>query len=201
MFTILFQDLADSFRLFRTGKQHQAGSDSALTGALFFRLKRDVLPIRIEHFLGQIYGLSGVLALDRVRRIDNVIIRKNSDGTVHLPTAAHHGPPDSPVNFSTTYSYANSGLQSLSRPIYSPIPEWSHRSYISGFPSSAGLYAMAGARAGSSPTVMDDYAVYYPGVLAKSGLTQAPQMARMTANKPVSDGCSAYGHRGTVYFN
>ena len=54
------QDVADELQISRIGQQHQAGSDSLLTCATFFKMKQiyfdDV--IDDEKYLGYLYGLS-----------------------------------------------------------------------------------------------------------------------------------------------
>lgn len=49
------QDLANLFQLQRVGAQHQAGSDSALTGSLFFRLRDEIFSGKLEEFIGRLY--------------------------------------------------------------------------------------------------------------------------------------------------
>ncbi|XP_055330599.1 CCR4-NOT transcription complex subunit 7-like [Paramacrobiotus metropolitanus] len=70
------QDLANQFQLARVGAQHQAGSDSALTGALFFRLKDEVFHGKLDEFSGRLFGLTGNFG-DRVHHLENVVIKEN----------------------------------------------------------------------------------------------------------------------------
>lgn len=53
------QEVADSLKLERVGKQHQAGSDSYLTGAAFFRMKQVFFDDHIneETYCGNVFGL------------------------------------------------------------------------------------------------------------------------------------------------
>eukprot|EP01104_Vermistella_antarctica_P001109 TRINITY_DN11168_c0_g1_i2.p1 TRINITY_DN11168_c0_g1~~TRINITY_DN11168_c0_g1_i2.p1 ORF type:complete len:301 (+),score=86.92 TRINITY_DN11168_c0_g1_i2:308-1210(+) len=52
-------DLADDLQVVRIGPQHQAGSDSLLTGATFFKMRRLYFEDNIDDskFLGVLYGL------------------------------------------------------------------------------------------------------------------------------------------------
>lgn len=70
------QDLANQFHLQRVGSQHQAGSDSALTGALFFRLREEVFHGKLDEFSGRLFGLTGSFG-DRVHHLENVVIKEN----------------------------------------------------------------------------------------------------------------------------
>ena len=55
------QDLADELQIKRIGVAHQAGSDSLLTGKVFWEVKRNVFngTIDDEKYLGQVWGLNG----------------------------------------------------------------------------------------------------------------------------------------------
>lgn len=70
------QDLANQFQLTRVGSQHQAGSDSYLTGVLFFRLRDDIFQGKLEEFTGKLFGLTGSFG-DRVHHLENVLIKEN----------------------------------------------------------------------------------------------------------------------------
>ncbi|KAI9677384.1 MAG: hypothetical protein M1817_006336 [Caeruleum heppii] len=56
------QDIADELNIKRVGPQHQAGSDSLLTGKIFWEVRRIVYGGRIDDdkYLGQVWGLNGV---------------------------------------------------------------------------------------------------------------------------------------------
>ena len=56
------QDLADELGVKRVGTAHQAGSDSLLTGKLFWEVKKSIFngALDDEKFLGQVWGLNGV---------------------------------------------------------------------------------------------------------------------------------------------
>lgn len=56
------QDLADELGIKRIGVAHQAGSDSLLTGKIFWDVKKNVFNgvLDDEKYLGQVWGLNGV---------------------------------------------------------------------------------------------------------------------------------------------
>ncbi|KAI9768463.1 MAG: hypothetical protein M1840_004872 [Geoglossum simile] len=56
------QDIADELGIKRIGPQHQAGSDSLLTGRIFWEIRRVVFNGVIDDskYLGQVWGLNGV---------------------------------------------------------------------------------------------------------------------------------------------
>ncbi|EWC47793.1 hypothetical protein DRE_02993 [Drechslerella stenobrocha 248] len=56
------QDIADDMAIQRIGPQHQAGSDSLLTGHIFFAMRGRYFDGKIddEKYLGQVWGLNGV---------------------------------------------------------------------------------------------------------------------------------------------
>ena len=58
------QDLADELNVKRIGTAHQAGSDSLLTGKIFWEVKRAIFHgvIDDEKYIGQVWGLNGVNA-------------------------------------------------------------------------------------------------------------------------------------------
>lgn len=55
------QDLAEELQIKRIGVAHQAGSDSLLTGKVFWEIKKSIFngTIDDEKYLGQIWGLNG----------------------------------------------------------------------------------------------------------------------------------------------
>jgi CCR4-NOT transcription complex subunit 7/8 len=56
------QDIADELNVKRVGSQHQAGSDSLVTGKIFWEVRRVVFGGHIDEdkYLGQIWGLNGI---------------------------------------------------------------------------------------------------------------------------------------------
>lgn len=56
------QDLADELGIKRIGVAHQAGSDSLLTGKIFWEVKKNIFHgvIDDDKYLGQVWGLNGV---------------------------------------------------------------------------------------------------------------------------------------------
>ena len=56
------QDMADELNVKRIGPSHQAGSDSLVTGKIFFEMRRVVFGGSIDDdmYLGQIWGLNGI---------------------------------------------------------------------------------------------------------------------------------------------
>lgn len=56
------QDLADELGIKRLGVAHQAGSDSMLTGKVFWEVKKNIFSGTVddERYLGQIWGLNGL---------------------------------------------------------------------------------------------------------------------------------------------
>ena len=82
------QDLANQFHLVRVGAQHQAGSDSALTGALFFRLLDEVFHGKVQEFSGRLFGLTGSFG-DRVHHLENVVIKENPKNNTASPISGN----------------------------------------------------------------------------------------------------------------
>lgn len=60
------QEVSDTLQVKRIGNQHQAGSDSLLTGSLFFKLKETFFDGNVDDtkFLGVLYGISSGETVD-----------------------------------------------------------------------------------------------------------------------------------------
>ena len=104
------------------GNQHQAGSDSALTGLLFFRLKKDTLPKDLTPQIGKIYGLSGSFPVEKVFHLDNVVIREKCDESIMLKLSS--ALDNTPYNWESLAAYAgktSSSSVSLETILGSPI--------------------------------------------------------------------------------
>jgi hypothetical protein len=92
--------LANQFQLVRVGAQHQAGSDSALTGTLFFRLRDDIFHGKLDEFIGRLFGLTGSFG-DRVHLLENVKILENTK------TSSSNSSHSSATTTSTTAATVN----------------------------------------------------------------------------------------------
>ena len=66
---LLFQEVANELEVLRIGPQHQAGSDSLLTGQTFFKMKEMFFEDDIDDskYCGHLYGLG-----------TNFVVNKNS---------------------------------------------------------------------------------------------------------------------------
>ncbi|XP_014355608.2 CCR4-NOT transcription complex subunit 7 [Papilio machaon] len=65
------QEVADQLELRRVGPQHQAGSDSLLTGMAFFKIKEIFFDGNIESTSGHLYGLGAPFATNANNFQDN----------------------------------------------------------------------------------------------------------------------------------
>ena len=66
-FTIIYlQEVANELEVLRIGPQHQAGSDSLLTGQTFFKMKEMFFEDDIDDskYCGHLYGKNVVLTFD-----------------------------------------------------------------------------------------------------------------------------------------
>ena len=58
LFSFIFQEVANELEVLRIGPQHQAGSDSLLTGQTFFKMKEMFFEDDIDDskYCGHLYG-------------------------------------------------------------------------------------------------------------------------------------------------
>jgi CCR4-NOT transcription complex subunit 7/8 len=107
------QDLADELNIKRIGQAHTAGSDSHITGRIYWEFKRIVLDgvIDDDKYLGQVWGfngLSSLLSLTNVNDADatrtpnlNGATIYNQNGTPSTPGTSHTNPVQTPNQSST----------------------------------------------------------------------------------------------------
>lgn len=87
------QDLANEMEVKRSGIQHQAGSDSLLTGQVYFKMKEKIFggTIDEERYKGQVWGLNGQMPLTMTtgRDLGNT---PNVNGTPFYAGSSSHAP-------------------------------------------------------------------------------------------------------------
>lgn len=90
------QDLADELGIKRIGTAHQAGSDSLLTGKIFWDIKKNIFngTIDDEKYLGQVWGLNGMGALASTTA--GPPIEGQSTPNLNGATIYTNGTPDTP---------------------------------------------------------------------------------------------------------
>lgn len=85
------QEVADQLDLQRIGPQHQAGSDSLLTGAAFFKMREVFFEDTIDDnkYCGHLYGLGTTFVNGNILLIDtNSVSSNNNSDTINSTTAA-----------------------------------------------------------------------------------------------------------------
>ena len=113
------QDLADELGVKRIGPAHQAGSDSLITGKVFWEVKKTIFNGTIDdsRYLGQVWGLHEVPTDSRdgstMNRFDNQTTPNlngatiyTNNGTPSTPNTTHTGPAHTPIQ---NQSHLNGG--------------------------------------------------------------------------------------------
>lgn len=103
------QDLADELGVKRIGPAHQAGSDSLLTGKVFWDIKKLIFNNTIddEKYIGQVWGLNGLVPAAQTSGIDGqttpnlngaTIYNNNNNNTTSpsTPQTQHSGVAQTP---------------------------------------------------------------------------------------------------------
>ncbi|KAI9830749.1 MAG: hypothetical protein M1819_005413 [Sarea resinae] len=93
------QDLADELGVKRIGSQHQAGSDSLLTGKVFWEMRRGIFNGQIDDSLvGQVWGLNGIghpaSNVSQTPNLNGATIYSN--GAPSTPNTVHAGLANTP---------------------------------------------------------------------------------------------------------
>ena len=107
------QDIADELEVRRMGIAHQAGSDSLVTGQIYFKMKEKVFAGTIdeEKYSGQVWGLNGqMLSLSRDLNTPNM-----NGATFYHNTGA----PSTPQT-------GNAGLATVQGHTHTPVPQSGH---------------------------------------------------------------------------
>ncbi|RXG72829.1 CCR4-NOT transcription complex subunit 7 [Armadillidium vulgare] len=76
------QEVADQLELERIGPQHQAGSDSLLTGAAFFKMREMFFEDKIDDakYCGHLYGL-GTSFVVNGNSVSSTVVNSNNSNT------------------------------------------------------------------------------------------------------------------------
>lgn len=96
------QDLADELGIKRVGVAHQAGSDSLLTGKIFWEVRKSIFngTIDDDKYLGQVWGLNGVGSS-----------LGSAMAGAHAPNAYNNADEQSTPNLNGATVYSNNGNQ------------------------------------------------------------------------------------------
>ena len=114
------QDLADELGIKRIGTAHQAGSDSLLTGKIFWDVKKNIFngTIDDDKYLGQVWGLNGMGVLSSTTAGTQIEGQSTpnlngatiySNGTPNTPNTTQTGPANTPNQANLN----NGGMASL----------------------------------------------------------------------------------------
>ena len=89
------QDLADELGVKRIGPAHQAGSDSLLTGKVFWDVKRVIFNgiIDDEKYLGQVWGLNGLVPVQPQNNLDGQSTPNLNGAMIYNATATSPSTP------------------------------------------------------------------------------------------------------------
>ena len=81
--------MADQLELERKGPQHQAGSDSLLTGAAFFKMREMFFEDNIDDakYCGHLYGLGTAFVINGNSYDDSNPLSTNANTTINSTTS------------------------------------------------------------------------------------------------------------------